>query len=54
MNQMWRIRTGQTTASKMVLMHLITGQTKKLPMVSETIGLVEELWNGTKLNTTPI
>jgi hypothetical protein len=51
-NQMWRIRTGQTTASKMVLMHLITGQTKKLSMVNETIGLVEQLWNGTKLDTT--
>ncbi len=48
-NQMNRIQDGRCTASKMVLMHLVTGQGLKHFMVNETAYLTEEFYNSTNI-----
>jgi len=52
MNQMTRIKDSQISATKMVLMHLVTGQAIKHNMVLETIELTNSLWNATQINLT--
>jgi hypothetical protein len=49
-NQMERIRKGECTATKMILMHLVTGQEQKTNMVLETLKLADDLWNNTQLD----
>ena len=49
-NQIARIKDGDSTATKMVLMHLVTGQNNKLPMVQETLNFAEVLWQNTQLD----
>lgn len=51
-NQMKRIKDAKISATKMVLMHLVTGQAIKHNMVLETIGLTTSLWNATQINLT--
>jgi hypothetical protein len=49
-NQMLRIKDSRVTATKMVLMHLVTGQNYKHGMVEKTINLTENLWNATNIS----
>jgi len=51
-NEMIRIKDARISATKMVLMHLVTGQAIKHNMVLETIGLTTSLWNATQINLT--
>jgi len=48
-NQINRIRDGRIGAAKMVLMHVVTGQEFKYPMVMETIGLTKTLFESTEI-----
>jgi len=48
-NQMLRIKDARITATKMILMHLVTGQQFKHDMVIETINLTENLYNSTNI-----
>lgn len=48
-NQMLRIKDGRITATKMILMHLVTGQGNKHFMVNETIELAKTLYESTDL-----
>jgi Zn/Cd-binding protein ZinT len=48
-NQMLRIKDGRITATKMILMHLVSGQEYKHDMVKETIELTENLFNATNI-----
>lgn len=50
LNQMLRIKDGQITATKMILMHLVTGQYFKHPMAEETICLTKNLYNSTNIS----
>jgi hypothetical protein len=50
--EMLRVEKGRCTATKMVLMHLVTGQYVKSKMVDQTISLVETLYNSSNLDTT--
>ena len=47
-NMIKRIKDSILDATKMVLMHLVTGQAIKHPMVNETIGLTKIFWNSTQ------
>jgi len=49
LNQMHRIQDGRIAATKMVLMHLVTGQGIKHFMVEETITLAKTLYDSTDL-----
>ena len=49
-NQMHRIRDGRAAATKMTLMHLVTGQGIKHYMVEETIKLCKTLYESTNLD----
>ena len=49
LNQMYRIQDGRITATKMVLMHLVTGQGIKHFMVKDTIELAKTLYESTDL-----
>jgi hypothetical protein len=49
-NQMHRIRDGRSAATKMTLMHLVTGQGVKHYMVEETIKLCKTLYESTNLD----
>ena len=49
--QMLRVKEGRCTATKMVLMHLVTGQDVKKNMVDQTIGLVKTLYESSDLDT---
>ncbi len=49
-NQMHRIRDGRAAATKMTLMHLVTGQGVKHFMVGETIKLCKTLYESTNLD----
>jgi hypothetical protein len=49
-SQMNRIKDGRSAATKMTLMHLVTGQGIKHYMVKETIQLCTTLYNATNLN----
>ncbi len=49
-NQMQRIKDGILSATKMTLMHLVTGQGTKLNMVKETFGLTQTLWDATNID----
>ena len=49
-NQMKRVQDGKISATKMTLMHLVTGQGIKHHMVQETIGLCTTLYNATNLD----
>jgi hypothetical protein len=51
-NQMNRIRDARSTATKMTLMHLVTGQGIKHHMVKETIDLCDALFKSTELKLT--
>lgn len=48
-NQMLRIKDKRITATKMILMHLVTGQLFKNPMVGETISLTKNLYDSTNI-----
>jgi hypothetical protein len=48
-NQIMRIQDARIGATKMVLMHVVTGQEFKHPMVMETIGLTETLYQATQI-----
>jgi len=48
-NQMKRIKDGSVSATKMTLMHLVTGQTYKAKMVQNTLELCQTLYNSTDL-----
>ncbi len=49
-NQMHRVRDGRAAATKMTLMHLVTGQGIKHFMVGETIKLCKTLYESTNLD----
>ena len=49
-NQMHRIRDGRAAATKMTLMHLVTGQGVKHYMVEETMKLCKTLYESTNLD----
>jgi hypothetical protein len=49
-NQINRIRDSRVGAAKMVLMHVVTGQEFKFPMVMETIGLTTTLFKSTNID----
>ena len=49
-NQINRIKDGRIGATKMVLMHVVTGQEFKYEMVKETIGLTTTLFDSTQIN----
>ncbi len=49
-NQMHRIKDGRAAATKMTLMHLVTGQGVKHFMVEETIKLCKTLYDSTNLD----
>lgn len=49
-NQMHRVRDGRVAATKMTLMHLVTGQGIKHFMVGETVKLCTTLYNSTNLD----
>jgi hypothetical protein len=49
-NQMHRIRDGRAAATKMTLMHLVTGQGIKHYMVGETMKLCKTLYESTNLD----
>ena len=49
-NQMHRIKDGRAAATKMTLMHLVTGQGIKHYMVEETIKLCKTLYDSTNLD----
>ena len=49
-NQMHRIKDGRAAATKMTLMHLVTGQGVKHFMVEETIKLCKTLYESTNLD----
>ena len=49
-NQMSRIKDSRITATKMVLMHLVTGQNYKHGMVETTIDLAENLYDATNIS----
>ena len=49
-NQIKRIKDSRIGATKMVLMHVVTGQDYKYPMVMETIGLTNVLFEASKIN----
>ena len=49
-NQMLRIKDSRSTATKMVLMHLITGQEYKKDLVSEIINLVKNMYDATNIS----
>jgi hypothetical protein len=49
-NQMHRIKDGRAAATKMTLMHLVTGQGVKHYMVEETIKLCKTLYDSTNLD----
>ena len=51
-NQMRRIMDGRISATKMVLMHLITGLGLKHFMVKEVIGLINRLYEATDIKLT--
>ncbi len=53
-NQMKRIQDSRISASKMVLMHLVTGQGIKLGMVNETFCLTQTLYNATNIGVKDI
>lgn len=53
-NQMKRIQDSRISASKMVLMHLVTGQGVKLGMVNETFCLTQTLYNATNIGVKDI
>ena len=53
-NQMKRIQDSRISASKMVLMHLVTGQGVKLGMVNETFCLTQTLYNATNIGVKEI
>ena len=48
-NQMSRIKDGRISATKMILMHLVTGEGYKHFMVKETIELTKKLFDSTDL-----
>jgi len=48
--QMLRIKDGRITATKMILMHLVTGQIFKHNMVEETIKLTDKLYKSTNID----
>lgn len=48
-NQMQRIIDGRSSATKMTLMHLVTGQNYKYPMVKNTLELCDLLYSATDL-----
>jgi len=48
-NQIMRIKDARIGATKMVLMHVVTGQEYKHSMVMETIGLTETLYEATQI-----
>ena len=50
-NQIRRIKDGRMTATKMTMMHCITGQTKKCGMVETTLKMVDQIYNATKIDT---
>lgn len=49
-NQIERIKDASIAATKMVLMHVVTGQDYKNGMVLETIGLTNTLYDSTQIN----
>lgn len=51
-NQILRIKDARISATKMVLMHLVTGQSIKHNMVLETINLTNSLWDATQIKLT--
>lgn len=53
LNQMHRVQDGRIAATKMVLMHLVTGQGIKHFMVKDTIELAGTLYNSTDLQLGP-
>lgn len=48
-NQIKRIKDGSLSATKMTMMHLVTGQTYKTKMVQNTLELCQVLYNSTDL-----
>lgn len=48
-NQVKRIKDGSLSATKMTMMHLVTGQTYKTQMVQNTLDLCQVLYNSTDL-----
>jgi hypothetical protein len=54
LNQMHRIEDGRISATKMVLMHLVTGQGIKHFMVKDTIELAKTLFESTDLKIVQI
>ena len=54
LNQMHRVQDGRIAATKMVLMHLVTGQGVKHFMVKDTIKLAETLYKSTDLKLTDL
>jgi hypothetical protein len=48
-NQMNRVREGKISATKMTLLHLVTGQSMKHPMVKNTLELCALLYDATDL-----
>ena len=51
--QINRIKAGRCAATKMTLMHLITGEEPKKDMVKNTLTLCQTLFSATKLDTKP-
>lgn len=49
-NQIQRIKDSRIGATKMVMMHVVTGQDYKYSMVKETIGLTNTLFEATQIN----
>jgi len=49
-NQMLRIKDSRIGATKMVMMHVVTGQDYKYSMVKETIGLTNTLFDATQID----
>jgi hypothetical protein len=47
--EMERIYDGRIDATKMVAMHLVTGQSEKIPMVKQTLDLVQSLYDATTI-----
>ena len=51
-NQINRIKDARCSSTKMVLMHVITGQGYKFPLVGETIELTKTLYKSTHIDLT--
>ena len=49
-NQIQRIKDSRIGATKMVMMHVVTGQDYKYSMVKETIGLTNTLFDATQID----